>query len=177
MSGGDVNEVDLVDHLLADLTGRCGGYPGPTPSGWAYLAAAAVRGLNHASLAGDGYPYPGDVDAVIAELRTLAQRLPQAFTQAARALAAAHDAGEVVDVADPARTHTTVTVDVVGALNVLAAAVTDRLEAGLAAVHSASSRLAYAGPNSGDDNADDNHDQADYPGAGDGAGSGRGWRA
>ena len=61
----DVNEVDLVDRLLGDLTRACGGYPGPTPAGWAYLAAQAVRGLNHASLGGDGYPYPGDVDAVV----------------------------------------------------------------------------------------------------------------
>jgi hypothetical protein len=174
VSRGDVNEVDLVDQLLADLTARCGGYPGPTPAGWAYLAAAAVRGLNHASLGGDGYRYPGDVDAVIAELRALAQRLPQALLQAARALAAAHDAGDVVDVADPARTHTTVTVDVVAALTVLAAAVTDRLEAGLAAVHAASSRLAYARPLAGDDH---DHDDADDHHRGDGPGSGRGWRA
>jgi hypothetical protein len=165
MTREDVNEAGLVDQLLADLTRACGGYPGPTPAGWAYLAAQAVRGLNHASLAGAGYPYPGDVDAVVAELHTLTQRLPQALTQAARALAAAHDAGEVVDVADPARTHTTVTVDVVGALKVLAAA-TDRLEAGLAAIHSASSRLAYTGPFTDDD-----------PDDGSGAGSGRGWGA
>jgi hypothetical protein len=165
LARGDVNEGVLVDELLGELTRRCGAYPGPTPAGWAYLAAAAVRGLNHASLGGDGYPYPGDVDAVVAELHTLAQRLPQALLQAARALAAAHDAGEVLDITDPAHTDTTVDIDVVGALNVIAAGVAGGLQVDLARVHSATSRLAYAGPFTDDDPADDQADD-DHRGGG-----------
>lgn len=169
MSREDVNQAELVDQLLADLTARCGGYPGPTPAGWAHLAAAAVRGLNHASFSGKGYPHPGDVDAVVAELTTLARRLPQALLQAARALSTAHDAGDVVDVRDPARTHTTVTLDAVIPLKGLAA-VTDRLESGLARVHSATSHLTSAAPHT------DDHDQGDAGGLAGAGGRGRGVR-
>jgi hypothetical protein len=66
-------------------------------------AAEAVRALNHATLGvgrPEGYEWPADVDAVVAALTVLAQRLPQALTQAAgwleRASAAraiGHDAG------------------------------------------------------------------------------------
>jgi len=93
----DVNEVDLIDGLMTDLTRRTGGYPGPTPAGWAYLAAEAARGLNHASNRPVSYAWPSDVDSVLGHLQTLAQRLPQALDQARRWLAAAHKAGRLGD--------------------------------------------------------------------------------
>jgi hypothetical protein len=64
------------------------------PSGAAQAAAEAVRDLNRATLFG-GYEWPGDVDAVVVALATLAQRLPQALGQAAGWLEREHDAGRV----------------------------------------------------------------------------------
>ena len=65
-----------------------------TPAELARQAAEAVRALNHATLTG-GYVTPSDVDAVVAVLEALAQRLPQALRQAATWLEAEHDAGRV----------------------------------------------------------------------------------
>ena len=68
----------------------------PDDSAWA--AAEAVRELNHQTLvhdSRDSFEWPSDVDAVIAALETLAQRLPQAINQASRWLVTAVDAGRV----------------------------------------------------------------------------------
>jgi hypothetical protein len=67
----------------------------PTPQQAASAASEAVRNLNHATIFGDGYEWPSDVDATIAALHELVSRLPQALSQASRWLAAAHDAGAV----------------------------------------------------------------------------------
>lgn len=64
------------------------------PAGAAQAAAEAVRDLNRATLFG-GYEWPADVDAVLAALTTLAQRLPQAIGQGAGWLGREHDAGRV----------------------------------------------------------------------------------
>jgi hypothetical protein len=73
------------------------------PVDHAEAAAEAIRALNHATLEvgrPDGYEWPADVDAVIAALTVLAQRLPQALTQAARWLERASAAGTIGHDAD-----------------------------------------------------------------------------
>jgi len=65
------------------------------PAGAAREAAEAVRALNHATLSGTGYEWPGEVDDVIGELQILAERLPQALRQAAEWVEDAHAAGRV----------------------------------------------------------------------------------
>ena len=70
----------------------------PGPARHADAAAEAIRALNHATLRhGDpaGYAWPCDVDAVIGELQLLAERLPQALTQAREWLADQLVAGRV----------------------------------------------------------------------------------
>jgi hypothetical protein len=61
----------------------------------ARAAAESVRELNHLTLGEGGYVWPSDVDAVIGELDTLVQRLPQAFRQAGLWLEGQHIAGRV----------------------------------------------------------------------------------
>jgi len=61
----------------------------------ARAAAEGVRALNHATAFGAGYVWPSDVDAVVAELSLLAQRLPQALEQAVAWLERAQAAGRV----------------------------------------------------------------------------------
>lgn len=58
-------------------------------------AAEAIRALNHATLPSTGYRWPSDVDAVIGELETLADRLLQALGQAANWLEQALEADRV----------------------------------------------------------------------------------
>lgn len=65
------------------------------PAGAAQAAAQAVRDLNHATVSGTGYAYPSDVYEVLGALVLLAQRLPQALTQAGVWLDREHDAGRV----------------------------------------------------------------------------------
>jgi hypothetical protein len=60
----------------------------------AAAAAEAVRWLNHTTLRG-GYQWPSDVDAVIGQLQTLAERMPQALTQASHWLHQQHRTGRV----------------------------------------------------------------------------------
>jgi hypothetical protein len=52
-------------------------------------AAEAIRGLNHATLGGDGLAQPADAYAVLGELSLAASRLPQLLGQVGRWLAAA----------------------------------------------------------------------------------------
>jgi predicted TPR repeat methyltransferase len=56
------------------------------PAQWAEQAAEAVRRLNHATItiAAEGYRVPGDVDATLANLQVLVERLPQALEQMTR---------------------------------------------------------------------------------------------
>jgi hypothetical protein len=61
----------------------------------ARAAAEAVRELNHLTLALGGYVWPADVDAVIGELLTVVQRLPQALQQAGAWLEDQHATGGV----------------------------------------------------------------------------------
>jgi hypothetical protein len=61
----------------------------------AHEAADSVRELNHLTLGPCAYVWPSDVDAVIGELGTLVQRLPQAFGQAAAWLEGQYVAGRV----------------------------------------------------------------------------------
>jgi hypothetical protein len=63
----------------------------------AQTAAEAIRTLNHLTLSGTGYSSPGDVYAVLVELQTLAERLPQALSQAQEWLYREAEAGRVYD--------------------------------------------------------------------------------
>src|SRR5688500_17069359 len=56
-------------------------------------AREAIRELNHATIVNGGYTWPSDVDATVAALHELVASLPQAFRQASRWLATAHEAG------------------------------------------------------------------------------------
>jgi hypothetical protein len=141
------NTIDSVDHALAGF-----GEAGLPAGGWAYLAAEAVRGLNHATLAPGAYPYPGDIYCVIGELLALAQRLPQAFNQAASALEGMDAAGHVRDVTDP--DHTGPTAAEVRAGLHTAARVAATLAGHLTLAHNAAGRLAYVDtPTDGTDGA------------------------
>jgi hypothetical protein len=79
-----------------------------TPGALARVAAEGVRALNHATLGRGGFRWPGDVDNVIGELQVLAERLPQAFSQARGWLADQHDAGRVGHDTEPTATDVTV---------------------------------------------------------------------
>lgn len=97
---------DRVDAVLAALRA-----PGICARGWAYLAAEAIRALNHATLTPDAYRFPGEAHAVIGDLLSLLQRLPQALHQAGGALEAMDHAGHVVDtrhLGEPAASSMTV---------------------------------------------------------------------
>jgi len=63
----------------------------------AALAAEAVRFLNHATLfpTAPALEYPSDVDALLADLETLQQRLPQLLGQLGEWMAAECKAGRV----------------------------------------------------------------------------------
>lgn len=65
------------------------------PADFVIAAAESIRSLNHVTLAGAGYEWPSDVDAVIAALQTLTDRLPQALEQANRWLSNAAAQGTV----------------------------------------------------------------------------------
>jgi hypothetical protein len=53
-----------------------------TPTQHADTAAEAIRALNHATqLAKGGLTYPGDAYSTLANLKSLAHQLPQAFQQ------------------------------------------------------------------------------------------------
>jgi ABC-type transporter Mla subunit MlaD len=63
----------------------------------ARAAAEAVRNINHLTPVVGGYAWPADVDAVVAWLEALAERLPQTLQQAAGWLDAAERAGRLRD--------------------------------------------------------------------------------
>ena len=64
----------------------------------AQAAAEAVRALVHATIPQvNGYAFPSDVDAVLGELMTLVERLPQALDQAEEWLQVEVEAGRVGD--------------------------------------------------------------------------------
>ncbi len=67
-------------------------------------AAEAIRGLNHATLGGDGLARPADAYAVLGELSLAASGLPQLLGQVGRWLAAALAGGRLGcdDGTDPA---------------------------------------------------------------------------
>jgi hypothetical protein len=67
-------------------------------------AAEAVRGLNHATLGGDGLAQPAEAYEVLGELSLAASRIPQLLGQVGRWLAAALAAGRLGcdDGTDPA---------------------------------------------------------------------------
>lgn len=67
-------------------------------------AAEAIRGLNHATLGGDGLEQPADAYAVLGELSLAASRLPQLLEQVGRWLAASLAGGRLGcdDSTDPA---------------------------------------------------------------------------
>jgi hypothetical protein len=58
-------------------------------------AAEAVRGLNHATLGGDGLAQPAEAYEVLGELSLAASRIPQLLGQVGRWLAAALAAGRL----------------------------------------------------------------------------------
>ena len=68
-----------------------------TPVELARAGSEAIRALNHATLglAQPGYEWPADVDAAIAELQVLAERLPQALRQASSWLELQHSQQQV----------------------------------------------------------------------------------
>lgn len=152
--------IERVDDALAALRAA-----GITAHAWAYLAAEAVRGLNHATLTPGAYPYPGDVYTVIGELVALLQRLPQALHQTGGALEAMDHAGHVVDTAHPGEPAiTSMTVIAVAedlaetALHVQAATRT------LTVAHAPAGRLAHT--SSRTTNATNGADGTDGDGAG-----------
>jgi hypothetical protein len=67
-------------------------------------AAEAVRGLNHATLGGNGLAQPADAYALLGELSLAAARLPQLLAQVGRWLTTALGAGRLGcdDGTDPA---------------------------------------------------------------------------
>jgi hypothetical protein len=131
--------VDQVDAALTALHAQQ--LPAP---GWAYLAAEAIRALNHATLTPGAYPYPGDVYAVIGDLEALLQRLPQALHQTGGALEAMDDAGRVVDTAHPGEPAVT-SVTVIGVAEDLAetALYVQAAARPLAVAHTQAARLAH----------------------------------
>lgn len=79
----------------------------PTPATAANAAAEAVRTLNHLSIGALSPGRPGwedliDVSVVVAELRVLAERLPQAFDQLARVFEQPAMSFDTDDGSDPA---------------------------------------------------------------------------
>jgi hypothetical protein len=70
----------------------------------ARAAAEAIRGLNHATLGGDGLSQPSDAYAVLGELSLAASGLPQLLGQFGRWLASALAGGQLGcdDSTDPA---------------------------------------------------------------------------
>jgi hypothetical protein len=109
----------------------------------AFAASEAIRALNRDTRAlcpsPDGYTWPSDVDAVIGELQTLAERLPQAIKQTERWLNAELDAGRVGD--DRQGTHPAVTVEAASAHLTAAAVVAGRLAAALGEARAQTSHL------------------------------------
>ncbi len=66
-----------------------------SPLGLAQVAEEAVRELIHATQSPGDYTTPAQVDAVLAELALLVDRLPQALGQARAWLMTAHHTGQV----------------------------------------------------------------------------------
>jgi len=64
-------------------------------AGLAQLAAEAIRQLNHATIRGQGYQWPSDIDDVVAELFRAAFGMVQALDQARGWLTRAQAAGKV----------------------------------------------------------------------------------
>jgi hypothetical protein len=64
------------------------------PVAAAEVVAEGVRALNHATLV-DGYGDASDLDSVLGSLATLAERLPQALTQALMWVQRAQEAGGI----------------------------------------------------------------------------------
>lgn len=58
-------------------------------------AAEAIRSLNHLTLGGTGLEDPGDLYSVVANLASMAGRLPQLLTQLGQWLEHEHTAGRV----------------------------------------------------------------------------------
>jgi hypothetical protein len=131
--------VDRVDAALAALHAQQ-----LTAPGWAYLAAEAIRALNHATLTPGAYRVPGDVHAVIGDLEALLQRLPQALHQTGGALEAMDDAGRVVDTAHPGEPEVT-SVTVIGVAEDLAetALYVQAAARRMTVAHTQASRLAH----------------------------------
>ncbi len=61
----------------------------------AVTAAEAVRGLNHQTLGRHILSEPAELARIVAELATMAQRLPQLLRQLSSWLNAEHDAGRI----------------------------------------------------------------------------------
>jgi hypothetical protein len=66
-----------------------------TPQEVSDQAAEAIRKLNHMTLGGAGLEYPGDLYTVVANLSTMAMRLPQLLSQLGQWLEREHEAGRV----------------------------------------------------------------------------------
>jgi hypothetical protein len=135
------SEIDTIDDTLANFRQTA-----TPPNGWAYLAAEAVRWLNHATIDPGGYPYPADVYSAIGHLQTLLQRLPQALRQTAHALEVMDAAGRTVDVFRPERTA--VTVLTVTESLARAASHAEAAAGELASAQVPAGRLAYRDPSS-----------------------------
>jgi len=163
------------------------GPAGTTPAQWADQAGEAVRALNHATIWADdarGYQFPADVDATLANLQVLIDRLPQALEQMGRWLDREASAGRVGydDLRDgdgypvqapreeaAAWGATTVRDRLIPALDAAAASL-DVVGAELARARAYSSHLTAFGENPPDDQPDDQPDgQAGPATGGDGA--------
>jgi hypothetical protein len=113
-----------------------------TPAELADRAAEAIRALNHATLPGhDAYEWPADVDAALAALERLAQRLPQTLDQAVAWLEQEHAAHRIGHDTYPNRTAVADEVaDLLGHLETAAADAHD-LARSLASARAVSSHL------------------------------------
>ncbi|MER5183572.1 hypothetical protein ABT009_35385 [Streptomyces sp. NPDC002896] len=109
-------------------------------------AAEAIRAFNHLTFPRPdqppALPYPGNAYDAIGALKTLAQRLPQTFTQTGNALERLVTAGHLSAVHGTPVMHVTETQDLLRDAGDLAA----RLAAVLERAHSAVSPLSYSGP-------------------------------
>lgn len=118
----------------------------------AEAAAEAVRALNHATLpnGGGGPRYPSGIYGTLAELATLANRLPQALQQLSTVLQRQHAAGHVaIDAGTRYAGEPAAAVDAAAVFMQVAEQLAVRLGAALGEASEALAFASYSGPEPG----------------------------